>query len=384
MTDATGAPAADAVTEPVETDEVTTTLKEQGIGDDVIAKIKDELGVVTVDDLAVLNEADLMMAGLKPVQARKLLATFAPKATVVDDETLDVLPASLDDASWLEALKTGGVLKVDQSTVISAIKVALAARVGMFDIPKKLVVAMEQFTEVTEEPIDPVYYKVRAQLTRRNYGELFSVIEGLDGNYVTDARKTELLARINTYLWPAITDYYSQLKSWYDTWLQGAANPALLIQALAGAKSGMAMPSGAMQAPDTSSLRDHGDALNDAANKVFAGTGAQIASALAFDAMTIKKQLEDTRLPALIGAANRELMLKQLGIAVSATYPRLETNLTRFVLSALQAKDQPAGLEEYNYFQAMYLLGSQIDWSQIGASKDQGYTGIGGRNNGRL
>lgn len=370
-------PVADAPVDTVVTDEVTAKLQGLDVTDEVITKIKDELGVATVADLSVLSEADLVSAGLKVVQARKLIGAFAPVATVVDPTSaFEVLPSVPDDASWLDALRVGGILKVDQSTVISAVRAALANKVNLYEVPDKLVKAMEAFADSNDEPVDGTYFKVRKQLTRRSYAEIFEAIDGLDGSYVTDGRKRELFSRIDNYLWPAITAYFNQLKNWQETWAQGAANPALLLSAFAGG-SGFALPPGMLQAPDTGVLRDYGDAVNDAANKVFAGTGAQIASAVAYDALQIKKLLEDPRLPALVGAANREQMLKQLNVAVSSTYPRLERDLTRFVLGALQAKDQSSGNEELSYFGAMYLLGNQITWDQL--SGNHSLSGVGGR-----
>ena len=150
--------------------------------------------------------------------------------------------------------------------------------------------------------------------------------------------------------------------------MQGAANPGLMMAALMSMSGGAAgaLPPGLMQPPDTGVLRDTAEALADAVNKVFAGTGVQIAAAMAFDATKIKETLENTRLPALIGAANRDQMLRQLGVAVSATYPRMELNLTRFVLSVMRLKDQPAGNEELQYLGALFMLGSQIPWDQLG------------------
>jgi len=79
-------------------------------------------------------------------------------------------------------------------------------------------------------------------------------------------------------------------------------------------------------------------------------------------------------------------MLKQLGVAVSATYPRLENNLTRFVLSIMGVKDQPAGNEELQYFGALYMLGSQIPWDQLSNSYAGGRmpSGIGADRKGRI
>ena len=65
------------------------------------------------------------------------------------------------------------------------------------------------------------------------------------------------------------------------------------------------MPPGIMQPPDTGVLRDHASAVADAVNKVFAGTGVQIAAALAYDANRIKETLSNPRLPTLIGAVKK-------------------------------------------------------------------------------
>lgn len=376
-------------------DPVTAKLQELGVDAEVIEKIKTDLGAETVEDLVGLTEEDLTSAGMKKLPARNLLKAFTPTvasvptatSTAVNTVSFDtVLPSVPTDASWLEALRTGGVLKVDQSTVISAIRAALAHKAGLFTIPEGLVRLMERFSDQNEEQVDPEFFKLRKLLTRRSYAEIFEAIDGLDGTYVTDARRNELLRRVDQYLWPSISGFYTQLKSWQEAWMQGAANPAIMMSAIMAASGGMgALPPGMMQPPDTGILRDTSDAMADAINKVFAGTGVQIAAALAYDASKIKETLENPRLPALTGSANRDQMLRQLGVAVSATYPRLENNVTRFVLSVMRVKDQPAGNEELQYFGALFMLGSQIPWDQLGgSSRSDGVTGIGGgrsRNN---
>ncbi|OHB16585.1 MAG: hypothetical protein A2605_04135 [Candidatus Zambryskibacteria bacterium RIFOXYD1_FULL_39_35] len=354
-------------------DTVAERLKSFGLDDSVISMIG-ELGVETETDLSSLTEGDLTGAGVKKIPARKIIAALAPApstpepvAGAVAAVSFDsVLPAVPTDASWLEALRTGGVLKVDQSSVISAIRVALAYKAGLYEIPDGLVRLMENFADSNDEQVDPVFFKLRKQITRRSYGEIFEAIDGLDGSYVTDARKKQLFVRVDQHLWPSIVQFYDQLRAWQEAWMQGAANPAMMMNAiLASSGGGMSMPPGMMQPPDTGVLRDHADAVNDALNRVFAGTGVQIAAALAYEASRIKEALEDPRLPALTGAANRDQMLKMLKVAVSATYPRLETNLTRFVLAVMRAKDQAAGNEEIQYFSALFMLGSQIPWSQM-------------------
>ena len=370
-------------------------LANLGVEADMIAKIKDELGATTVEDLGNLTETDLVGIGMKKLPARKLAAALVVKPTAEEVAATaapgtaslvsfdGVLPAVPSDSSWLEALRTGGVLKVDQSTVISAVRAALAHRAGLFEIPDGLSKLMEHFADENNEQVNPEYFKLRKQLTRRSYAEIFEAIEGLDGSYVTEARKNQLLGRIDQHLWPAIIAFYGQLKGWQEAWMQGAANPAMLMMAIASATSGgTAMPPGMMQPPDTGVLRDHADAVADAINKVFAGTGVQIAAAVAYDATKIKEILTNPNLPAMTGAANRDQMLRQLGVAVSATYPRLETNVVRFVLAIMQVKDQPAGNEELQYFGTLFMLGSQIPWDQLGGGGSK-VTGIGGRRPGR-
>jgi hypothetical protein len=376
--------AADAA---VEDDTLLSKLRELGVDDEVANKIIDELGAETEEDLALANETELVGCGMKPLAARKLRAALNPVAPALESGAFapvsfdGILPTVPDDGAWMDALKTGGVSKVNTSTVISAIRAALANRVGLYDVPGKLAKAMETYADESEEQVDPVFFSLRNQLTRRNYAEVFSAIEGLDGNFVTDARKNQLFVRINTYLWPAIIDFYDQLQAWQDNWTKQGANPAMLMAIVASAgRPGMPMPPNLMQPPETTGLRDYADSVSDAVNRVFAGTGVQISAALAYEAKQIKTTLEDPRLPAMIGTANREQMLKKLGVSVSSTYPRLENNLTRFVLAIMQVKDQPAGNEELQYFGSLFMLGSQIPWAELGGGRrPAGVTAIGGR-----
>lgn len=375
------------VVEPTGTtnDEVAAKLREFGANDEVVAKVKD-LGVDSVSDLADTTEQDLVDAGLKPVKARQLLKDVQPApapapnpdaATVVSSAAFEgVLPSVQDDESWLKALKTGGVLKVDTSTVTAAVRAALAKRVGLYEVPGKLATAMEAFADESEEQVDPTFYALRKQMVRRNYAEIFAAIDGLDGSFVTEKRKAELLSRLDLHLWPAIVTFNNQLRGWRESWGQNLDPMALLGMAF-GANAGIALPPGMMAPPDTAVVRDAADAVKDSVNRVFAGTGVQIAAALAYEASEIKKTLEDPRIPALIGVANREQMLKKLGVAVPALYPRLETNLTKYVLGVMNLEDQAAGNEEHAYLGALLMLGNQIDWSQLGAGRGGKYSSIG-------
>ncbi|HEU0050709.1 MAG TPA: hypothetical protein VFQ60_01480, partial [Patescibacteria group bacterium] len=309
----------------------------------------------------------------------------APATPVSFDAVLPVVPS---DESWIMALKAGGVLKIDQSSVLSAVRAALASRVRLYEIPDILLDRMERFADENEEQVTAEFYEMRDLVTRRSYAEIFASIKGMDGRFVTETRKKQLLQRLDEALWPSLSGFQAALKGWQDAWMQGSANPAILMSAIASAVAvsggaGGMMPPGMMAPPDTSTLRDAAEGVNNAINRAFRGTGVQIAAALAYDATKIREVITNPRLPALIGAPNRDQMLKMLGVAVSPTYPRLEQNLARYVLAIIQVKDVPSGKEEVQYFGYLYMLGMQIPWDEInglaGRSNGKSVTGIGGR-----
>jgi len=358
-----------------------------GLTEDQVGKLeaegaKDEAGMANLsgDDVKSITGCGL-------VTARQVAVAFAPapataQAAMSADALNMVLPAVPDDESWVKALRAGGVLKVEPSTVIAAVRATLAQKAGLFTLPKLIVKAMEAYTDETEEQVPAEYHKMRKRLTRTEYGDLFSAIEGMDGAYVTQTRKDELLSRIDQDLWPAIVSFNEQLQGWQQAWMSGASNPMAMMAMLAGGTR--AMPPGMITPPDTGVLRDSAEAVNDQINRVFRGTGVQIAAALAFEAKGIKEAIQLPGLPAMIGVANREQMLKKLGVSVPATYPRLEANLTQFVLGIMSAGDQPAGEEELRYFGALFMLGSQIDWNQLGGKVIPMEAGLGRRPSARL
>ena len=371
-------------------DPVDARLKELGVAEELIPKIK-ALGVETLEDLDYLNAERLSTVGMQPIKADKLLEALgklkpaaaavanSPAAPTFNAMSLDaILPAALSDESWLTALKVGGISKVDTSTVISAIRAALAHKAGLYEIPDKLIVLMEAFAEQAEEPVPRDYFKVRKQITKRTYAEIFEAIDDLDSTYVTKERKKALLGKLDRYLWPAIIEFNNRLVAWQDAWMKTTLNPAFFMGQMGAAMSHTgAMPSAALTPPDVSPLRDAAEAVANAINKVFSGTGVPIASALAYDALNIKQTLMNDGLPAMIGAPNRDQMLRMLDAAVPATYPRMEINVTRYVLAIMQIKDVPSGNEGLQYFNALYGLGSQIAWDQVTGPLAKGPTGIG-------
>ena len=359
----------DAPAPATSADEITAKLNSLGITDETQIKSIKSLGAETVDDLSGLTESDLVNAGIPVLKARKMLSSLRPqvaKEATISDMSVNfdtVLPSVPDDTSWLNALRTGGVSKVEQSTVIAAIRAALADRYNFYDIPKLLLTEMERYIDATEEQVSEEFWKIRKQLTKRSYGDLFAVIDGLDGTFISEKRKTELISRIHETLWPAIVSFQSHLSAWQESWMQGAANPVMMMAALVGGSVGL--PPGMMQPPDCGVLRDAAAAVNDSLNRTFRGTGVQITAALAYEANEIKKMIENPRLPILCGVPSRDLLLKKLNIGVPATYPRMEQNLSRYVLGIMQSDKVAAGVEETKYFSTLFVLGNQIPWSDL-------------------
>lgn len=351
-----------------------------GVGAEEAQKIADNLGIDVPEDFFNLDAEDLVGAGMKLAKARNLIADLKAKdeakaetpaatavaSTMMRSQLATLLPTVPSDESWLSSLKTGGILKVDESTYIAAIRAALADRAGLYDVPKTLVKQMEAYALEMEEPVSPTYYSIRKALTRRNYGDIFAAIDGCDGTTITDAKRNELLRRVDKTLWPAIAKSYFTLDAWYKNYKDSFADPSMMFAILAGGLAGAASTP-VTTAPDTAPVRDASETMVTAINRVFAGEGVQVASAMAYEAKEILRTLDIPTLPAMTGAPNREQMLKKIGTSVTSDYVRLEQNLVKYVLSYIKFAGTTSDVE-VDYLIALWQLGSQIRWSELGIS----------------
>ena len=277
--------------------------------------------------------------------------------------SFDVLPSVPDDESLLRMLKAGGELKVNQGTVISAIRAALANRTGLYDLPELLVTKMEEFSESLEEPVGGEFFRLRTLLTKRSYSEIFAALE-VEGSFISQRRKTAFLSRLDDVLWPALGSFQTALKGWTEGWQAGFNNPGALAAMMLSSGGGRVLPPGMMTPPPTDGLRDAAEDVIVNINRVFAGTGVPVAMALAYDAMKVKEVLENPTLPSQVGAVNREQMLKMFGAAVSSDYVRLEQNLTRFTLAIMGYPSVTADAE-LGYLTSLLMLGAQIPWDRL-------------------
>lgn len=297
---------------------------------------------------------------LRGQPAKQEKTETAPQNTGIVGFPTDILPSVPDDESFIAALKIGGTLKVEQADIIAALKVSLAKRVSLFELPERLRKAMEDYADTLEEPCSESYYQLLKMIGKRDYGEVLSVI-GVSAHFVTEAKKKAFLAKVDEHIWISLHDFQQVLNSWNDIYTKQNNNLGAIVSLIQGGGIGAGM-----QIPDTSMLRDASESVADRMNKVFAGPGIPVARALAVEALGIKEILSSPSLPLSIGAPSKEVMLKQLGLDAAANdYIRLEQNLIRYVLGIIGYQKVTPGQQELSYLMALLQLGSAIPWDKL-------------------
>lgn len=340
-------------------------------GDEALGYLSDVSAVSDNDIKAALVEFKIpsgklnahlsKLRGEKPVEAKAETATATGTSL-----SLSILPAVPDDSSFLEMLKTGGVLKVGTTEVLSAIKAALAQKVGLYKLPEKILEKMEAFALAQEEPCGEAFYTMQKLVTEKKYGEVLSVI-GVSGSYISEGRKKEFFVRLESKLWPSLNDFQKRLIAWQQAWMNGMSNPGMLMMAMTAQQSGGVLPPGIMAPPDTAELQAAAEEVINEINRVFAGPGIPVARALAYDATRIMGILENKDLPTQVGAANKDQMLKDLGVSVGADIVKTEQSLTRYALAIMSLAKVAPGNDELAYLSAMVQLGATIPWDKLGA-----------------
>lgn len=286
-----------------------------------------------------------------------------------------VLPNVLDDESFIAALKIGGELKVNPTSVLSAIKAAIADKLGFFNLPKSIKEKMEKYAESIDEPVSPEFFKLQKLVTTKNYADVLNAL-GVEGQFMNDARQNAFLRKLDVNLWNSLKGFYDQLVQYQNAWMAGVNNPGAMMAMIAlgqsNADMGGVLPPGIMSPPDTAGLHDEAEGVITSINKVFAGVGVPVANALGYEATRIKQVLENPALPASLGAVNRDQMLKSLGVAVGADYVRLERNITRFTLAIMEFPNITDPRKESAYIVAMMQIGATISWDKLGLSSGLG------------
>lgn len=342
-----------------------------------------EDGLETLSDAESCPDEDLLevLADLKIPKARLRKALSLLRGPAVKVETApaatapapgfstDILPRVPDDESFVAALRAGGKLndRLDPYTIISAIKTALAAKVGLYDLPKILLEGMAEYAESICEPCPDAYYEVEKLVHSARYADVLGVASG---RVVSERNKNLLLSRLDEHLWSGLRSFQQQLAAWREAWMAGSANPNIVFAAMAASMGGGVMPPGMMQPPDASPVRNAAEAMNDVLNKVFSGVGIPVARAMAYEAQRVKKLLSDPRLPASIGAPNKEQMLRKLGTTVTADYEQLERGVAGYALGVMELPKVAAGQPELTYLSVLLQLGMTIQWGKLTGKPD--------------
>lgn len=360
-------PFAKAIDKTVE--EVTDALKGAvgDAGEEAMTLLKDARNGATDEEIKACFTG-IPSARLRSAITAHLRETPEPASIAAPTMSLDVLPSPRTDESFVAALKVGGVSKVSQTDLEAGVKAALAARVDFFDIPKKIQAAMKRHAEVTEEPFGNSYYDVVKMITKRDYAEIFSAL-GVPASAVPQTERNRFLTQIDGILWPAVQGFNGQLSGWFDAWMKAAGNPAAIMQAFTSLAGGSVMAP-ALTVPDTEPLRIAADEVVDNINRAYAGVGIPAARALAYEATQIKELLAKPEIMGLVGATTRELMLKELGIDVSANFVSMEHSVVKYVLAVGELSKQPKGSQqEQAYLQGLYQLGAAIAWDKLLSGK---------------
>lgn len=354
------------------TDEITKALT--GLigepGADALLILNDPTSITDLDLQGVLvGELKIPLGvfrkNLQKLRGAPAISTSIPTADPAVASSA-LLPNPPDDVSFLSMLKVGGELKVGVTEVVSAVKTTLANRLALYDLPDKILEAMESFANAQDEPVGTEFFEVQKLVTSKNYGDILSAL-GLTGQFISAPRRKAFLQRVDTILWPALVSFNSELTAWQNAWMAGMSNPGMLMAVMAsniGGANGGIMPPGMMTPPDTNTIRDAAEGFINSVNKTFAGVGIPVARALAYDATRIKSLLENPKLPALVGVSTREQMIKQLGVAVSADYVRLERSVAGFALAVIEFPNVPAQ-QELAYLAALVQLGMSIAWDKL-------------------
>lgn len=365
----------------------TTNLGVEVVGPKLksLAGSDDDVGVELLENVADTPDADVKALfsndGVALARLNKAIREMraAPAATTSTGTSVNtgnastafspvVLPVVPDDNSFLDALKAGGVAKVNGIDVVAAAQVLLADTLGVYGIEATVSDKILERYEELGEPCPEIYYGLRKEVNRRSYAEVLNAL-GASGTDMSQAAKSRLLQKVKP-LYGNLRAFQNRLEGWWDSWMAQGQNPALMMQALMTMGSGMANPLAQMaqQPPDTSAVISAQEGLIDTLNGMFGGTGKVVARAMAADALTTRKTLENPELIGAIGASSREEMLKKLGLAVSSDIVRANRDVSQYIFGVMElGKKSTAELPAY--IVALMTLGKQIPWETLGQVK---------------
>ncbi len=358
------------------------TVTEKIIAAKLVEAADDSGADVLMDDTAI-DIADFRAAfpdaakgtlnlAIKEIRAKAAKPESTPAAVV----TPTVLPATPsigvafvipdvpEGSAFLDVLSTSKSLTVDVVSIRAALEALFADSRALGEIPERLAKAMETHADTVEEPVGDAFLDVLKFVRERRYADI-----AVDGKLVTKERKKVVLDRLRE-LPHAVYQFHQTLVAWNEQLKSNrSSNPFGVLQGGAAAMY-----------PPTDEVIAAADGVVGCLRKAFGGLGVMVAKAMAYEGLKIKETLERSELPALVGAPNREIMLKQLGIDITNADVRAEKNVARYVIfvATVIPKDMPGG-QEGQVLESLYNLGQQILPWMTGGQASSGFTpGNGG------
>ncbi|MAG11657.1 MAG: hypothetical protein CMI52_02515 [Parcubacteria group bacterium] len=343
-------------------------------GDDALETLASSEYVSDENVKTALGQIDLNVGENLPIGVFKknlaaLRAACAPAAPVAENEPdragrariLPTLPG--DTPSLLGALRTGGVLKVDDVAVASGVRGSLFNLKGGFEIGGKILALMKKQADKAQAPYTNQYRKMRKKIKRidgrRTWAEVLSAV-GLESDDVTQADRREFLERFETIFWPGVLQFSGVLDAWRSEYDADLGNVANLVRGMSGRNVNA-------DAPDSTLVRGAADALNDAANKTYAGSGCEASRTLVFDAVELTEVASDPAVYALCGYLEAEqFMLEGLGISVSGFDESYEVMLAEYIYGILKLREIPQSSgEEVDYLYELSRYGKKVKSSPV-------------------
>lgn len=323
--------------------------------------------------VGILNMNIGLLRGANPAQPIAPLGAPTPEATAQPvAPVITLLEDPPDEESFMRALQVGGRLKVDIKPVVSATKAVLALRAGYFDALERLRRGIEAQSQSIDEPYDMELMEMLADMNSRRHGDIYAMLKGTGvRRFLTQANKNRLVEMFTTLAIPRIQAFQTAGENYMRQWNEESmTNMTVMMPRMwmgAAGAAGMPPMNGA---PPTDTIRDCAAGVNDVLNKVFAREGVWVAHAVAEDTLHIANFLNRADLPLRLGAANRDEMLKKLGIDVTADVVRLETNFAKYVQNLLKFAAGTTGApDEALFIFQLVQLGRQVKWEALTGGK---------------
>ncbi|MDP3985133.1 MAG: hypothetical protein Q8P82_00035, partial [bacterium] len=144
----------------------------------VVLEEASKLGVNDAETAAELTAEDWTRCGLLLAPARKLvrqLTAPAPEEPVAAAAAAAV-PTALkplpDDTSFLKMLVVGGVPKMKAEDAVAAVRVAIAERLGVFELEETILTRIEERAVSLRAQVPPVFYAIEDSKTRKTHPEI--------------------------------------------------------------------------------------------------------------------------------------------------------------------------------------------------------------------